>query len=97
MPPSSAATDLNELLAALEQRVRRAVKAVDRLRDENARLAGELASAAARLGEWERRGAGWERERDALGARLERLLQDIDSLARTQEEHDRVAPSGATP
>ncbi len=88
---------LDDLLTALEERVRRATGVIERLRDENARLTREIESAAARLADWEQRGAGWERERDGLGARLQRLLRDIDALARAQDGHDEAAPSGAMP
>lgn len=88
---------LNDLLTALEERVRRATGVIERLRDENARLTRELESAAARRADWEQRGAGWERERDGLGARLERLLHDIDALARAHDGQDAAAPSGGMP
>jgi chromosome segregation ATPase len=88
---------LDELLTALEARVHRAAEVIERLRDENARLTRELESAAASLADWDQRGSGWKRERDALGARLERLLHDIDALARAQDGHDEAASSGAMP
>jgi len=99
MPSSPTPTiGLDDLLTALEERVRRATGVIQRLRDENARLTRKLESVAARLADWEQRGAGWEGERDGLGARLERLLRDVDALARAQEDgQDEAAPSGAMP
>jgi chromosome segregation ATPase len=94
-PPPTLALD--DLLTSLEERVRRATGVIERLRDENARLTRELESAAAHLAGWEQRGAGWERERDGLGARLERLLRDVDVLARAQDGQDEASPSGAMP
>jgi chromosome segregation ATPase len=88
---------LDDLLTALEERVRRATGVIERLRDENARLTRELESAAARLADGEQRSAGWERERNELGARLERLLRDVDALARAQDGQKEAAPSGAIP
>ncbi|MFZ5877566.1 MAG: cell division protein ZapB [Nitrospirota bacterium] len=97
MTPPTAAAPLDDLLTALEARVRRATEVIERLRRDNERLSRELESAAARLADWKQRGAGWERERDALGARLERLLCDIDALAQAQDGHHEAAPSGAMP
>lgn len=97
MNATHATTGLDDLLTTLEERVRRSATVVERLRAENARLARELESAAARLGAWERRGADWERERDALGTRLEHLVRDIDDMARAHEEHEEATLSGANP
>jgi chromosome segregation ATPase len=97
MSAAPATTGLDDLLTTLEERVRRAATTVERLRAENTRLAREIESAVSRLGAWERRGAEWERERDALGERLEQLVRDIDELASTHEEHEGAASSGANP
>jgi chromosome segregation ATPase len=97
MNATHATTGLDDLLTTLEERVRRAAATVERLRAENARLARELDSAAARLGAWERHGAEWERERDALGTRLEHLVRDIDELARAHQDHEEATSSGANP
>jgi chromosome segregation ATPase len=92
MASTAPSTDLNDLLTSLEGQVRRAAQAVHRLKTENARLTRELASVTARAAEWQKRSATWERERDSLGARLERLLTDLDHLAHahegTESSHD---------
>jgi len=86
MGATSSNTDLNELLTALESQVRRATQAVHRLKTENARLTRELASVTARAAESQKRCATWERERDALGSRLEHLLNDLDHLTHAPED-----------
>jgi len=86
MTSTASSTDLHELLTALEGQVRRAAQAVHRLKSENARLSRELTSATARTAEWQTRCAAWERERDSLGARLERLLSELDHLAHAHEQ-----------
>lgn len=85
MASTTTNTDLNDLLTALEGQVRRAAQAVHRLKTENARLTRELSSVTTRAAEWQKRCATWERERDSLGARLERLLTELDHLANAHE------------
>ncbi len=81
-PPT---TDLQDLLTALEERVRRAAQAIHRLKADNVRLTRDLASATSRAADWQQRCVTWERDRTALETRLERLLGEIDQLARAHE------------
>lgn len=84
--------DLDSLLGALEERVRRAAQAIQRLKTENARLSRELASATTRAADWQQRCTAWDRDRNALETRLERLLKEIDHLA-----HEGAEPSTEPP
>lgn len=82
-PPPT--TDLQDLLTALEERVRRAAQAIHRLKADNVRLTRDLASSTSRAADWQQRCVAWERERTSLETRLERLLSEIDHLAHTHE------------
>jgi chromosome segregation ATPase len=88
MAPKPHTAELDALLSALEERVRRAAHAIQRLKAENARLTRELASAATRATDWQQRCTAWDRDRTALETRLERLLNEIDHLA-----HEGAEPS----
>lgn len=83
--PSRSSIPLEQLLSVLESRVGRATETVRRLKAEVARLSSDLEAAQTQAREWQQRGLAWERERAALGDRLERLLKDLDTLNHAPE------------
>ena len=67
-------------LEALERRVHEAVAEMARLRQENRRLERELAKLRKKGGEADGASAAWQRERDEVRARVERLASHLEGL-----------------
>ena len=67
-------------LAELERRVQEAVAEIGRLRQENRRLERELARLRKKGGETDGAAAAWQREREEVRARVERLASHLEGL-----------------
>jgi len=67
-------------LAELERRVQEAVAEIGRLRQENRRLERELAKQRRKGGETDGAAAAWQREREEVRARVERLASHLEGL-----------------
>lgn len=78
--------DTENLLMALEERIRRTLGALRHLRTENHRLTRELDQARADSIQLADRCEHWERERRTLGRRIEHLLIELDTLTHHDSE-----------
>ena len=67
-------------LEDLERRVHEAVAEIGRLRQENRRLERELARARKKGDGADGAGAAWQREREEVRARVERLASHLEGL-----------------
>jgi len=67
-------------MAALEARVRSMVELIQSLKKANSSLEGELRAARERLAKQEELGSRWEKERDDVRARIEKVLGELDLL-----------------
>jgi chromosome segregation ATPase len=67
-------------MAALEARVRSLVELIQSLKRANATLEGELRAARERLSKQEEMSRRWEKERDDVRARIEKVLGELDVL-----------------
>ena len=67
-------------LVELERRVQEAVAEIGRLRQENRRLERELAKLRRKGGETDGAAAAWQREREEVRARVERLASHLEGL-----------------
>ena len=72
-----AASAAESQLEALEKKIHRALESLSAARAENVRLKQELA-------ERDRRLAAGEREREDVRQRVERLVKQVDSLAKEE-------------
>jgi septal ring factor EnvC (AmiA/AmiB activator) len=72
-------------LAELERRVQEAVAEIGRLRQENRRLERELAKLRRKGGETDGAAAAWQREREEVRARVERLASHLEGLLEPRE------------
>ena len=72
-------------LEDLERRVHEAVAEIGRLRQENRRLERELARLRKKGGETDGAAAGWQREREEVRARIERLASHLEGLLEADE------------
>lgn len=78
--PEVAGTAPPPWLEVLERRVQEAVAEIGRLRQENRRLERELARLRRKGGETDGAAAAWQREREEVRARVERLASHLEGL-----------------
>lgn len=78
--------DCDLLFTALEERIGRTLGLLRTLRTENTRLRRDLDEARMQTTALAERCERWERERRALGQRVERLLLELDTL--TLHDHE---------
>lgn len=67
-------------MAALEARVRSMVELIQSLKKANSSLEGELRAVRERLAKQEELSSRWEKERDDVRARIEKVLGELDLL-----------------
>ncbi len=69
-----------EKLETLEVRVRGLVELVQELKDANASLQAQLTLAQEELSRREDYGREWEEERETIKSRIEKVLEQLDSM-----------------
>jgi chromosome segregation ATPase len=77
---ATAAGPANPWLEELERRVQQAVAEIARLRQENRRLEREVAKLRKKGGGSEEAAAAWQREREDVRSRVERLATHLEQL-----------------
>jgi chromosome segregation ATPase len=67
-------------MAALEAKIRSMVELIQSLKKANTTLEGELRAARERLSKQEEISSRWEKERDDVRSRIEKVLGDLDVI-----------------
>jgi chromosome segregation ATPase len=67
-------------MAALEARVRSMVELIQSLKRANTKLEGELRAARERLSKQEELSLRWEKERDDVRSRIEKVMGELEFL-----------------
>lgn len=67
-------------MAALEAKIRSMVELIQSLKKANMTLEGELRAARERLSKQEEISSRWEKERDDVRSRIEKVLDDLDVI-----------------
>lgn len=83
-----------EQVRALEERVERAIAAIDRLSGENAALRGELEASRSRVGELERTIEEFRRDQERIEAGIVSALRKLDVLEDAALRTREAVPAG---